>query len=66
MNDQVEQVRNKVNSEIRTLLSIIDFIDGKTKPYENYAPNSLNEQQFLEQQLRLIVEAKTRLTDIFK
>ena len=36
MQDEVENIRNKLNLEIRSLLSVIDLIDGKTREYENY------------------------------
>lgn len=66
MQDEVENIRNKLNFEIRSLLSVIDLIDGKTREYENYIPDTLNEEGYLYQQLSLVEEAKKRLTDIFK
>lgn len=62
----IEEKRNKLNLEIRSLLSIIDMIDGKQKEYENYINNSLNEIGFIEQQTTLIEHAKERLINIFK
>ena len=66
MIDKVEEKRDALNLEIRVLLSVIDIIDGKTDEYANYEINSLNEEQYLEQQLKLIQEAKNRLVAIFK
>ena len=66
MKEEVENIRNKLNLEIRSLLSVIDLIDGKTSEYENYIPDTLNEEGYLYQQLSLVEEAKKRLTDIFK
>ena len=66
MQEQVEDIRNKLNFEIRSLLSVIDLIDCKTIEYENYIPDTLNEEGYLYQQLSLVEEAKKRLTDIFK
>lgn len=62
----IEQKRNELNFEIRALLAIIDMIDGKAKEYENYTENSANEKEYLEQQLKLVLEAKNRMLNIFK
>ena len=64
--NNIEEKRNRLNLELRGLLSIIDMIDGMHYEYENYKPNELSEEEYLEQQLILVVEAKTRLKDIFK
>lgn len=64
--NEIEQKRNQLNLDLRSLLAIIDMIDGKTKDYEDYVENTLNESQFLDQQLQLVVEAKNRLLSIFK
>jgi len=48
------------------LLNLIDIIDGLKGEYENYKINSLNEEEYLEEQIKLIIEAKTRLLNIFK
>lgn len=63
---ETEEKRNKLNLEIRSLLSIIDFIDGTSNEYEDYITNSLDENGFLDQQIKLIMEAKERLLNIFK
>lgn len=62
----IEEKRNKLNLEIRKVLTIIDMIDGKKKQYEDYETNSLNEIGFLDQQLKLVKEIEDRLVDIFK
>ena len=62
----IEEKRNKLNLDIRSILSIIDLIDGKRKKYEDYIPNSLNEEEYLNQQLALVSEVKERLLNIFK
>lgn len=64
--NEIEEKRNKLNLEIRSLLAIIDFIDGNKNEYEDYISNSLDENGFLDQQIRLVVQAKERLLDIFK
>lgn len=64
--NQIEEKRNKLNLEIRGLLSIIDMIDGLKGEYNDYKENTLNEEQYLDEQLKLIVEAKTRLINVFK
>lgn len=62
----VEEKRNKLNLEIRSLLVIIDMIDGISKDYVDYETYSLDEEGFLDQQLKLVSEAKERLINIFK
>ena len=64
--NEIEQKRNQINLELRSLLSIIDMIDGKTKSYQDYRENSMTETEFLNQQLELVQEAKNRLLNIFK
>ena len=55
-----------MNLEIRSLLVIIDMIDGISKDYVDYETDSLDEEGFLDQQLKLINEAKERLINVFK
>lgn len=64
--NQVEEKRNNLNLELRSLLSIIDMIDGLKGEYIDYKTNSMGEEEFLDEQLKLVVEAKSRLRDIFK
>lgn len=62
----IEEKRNELNLEIRGLLAVIDLIDGNKKEYEDYITNTLNEIGFLEQQTKLVNEAKERLISVFK
>jgi len=62
----IEEKNNKLNLEIREILTIIDLIDEKKRKYEDYVPNTINEFEFLDQQISLINEAKERLINIFK
>ena len=64
--NQIEDKRNRLNLELRSLLSVIDMIDGLKGEYIDYEENTLNEEEFIDEQLKLVVEAKTRLVDIFK
>ena len=64
--NQIEAKRNQLNLEIRSLLSVVDMIDGLKGEYFDYKENTLNEEEYLDEQLKLVVEAKTRLVDIFK
>ena len=64
--EEIEKIKNEINLELRSLLSIIDIIDGKKGQYEDYVPNTLDELNYLEQQLKLILEAKNRMINIFK
>ena len=64
--NQIEEKRNKLNLELRELLYIVDMIDGLKGEYIDYKDNALNEEEYLDEQLKLVVEAKTRLINIFK
>lgn len=65
-NSIIEEKRNKLNLDIRGILAVIDLIDDKEKEYEDYITNSLDENGFLDQQIKLVEEAKERLINIFK
>ena len=64
--NQVEEKRNKLNLELISLLMIIDIIDELKGEYQNYKKYSYNEEQFLDEQIKLVIEAKSRLLNIFK
>ena len=64
--NQVEEKRNKLNLELRELLNVIDMIDGLKGEYSDYKEKSLNEEEYLSEQTKLVVEAKTRLINIFR
>ena len=64
--DKIESKRNKLNLELRSLLTIIEIIDGKKEEYPDYKENSMNEEDFLTQQLELVIAAKERLINVFK
>lgn len=66
MNNSIEEKRNELNLSLRELLAIIDMIDGNTAEYKNYIENTLNEYDFLTQQIELVNNAKTRMLNIFK
>ena len=66
MNNKIEEKRDKLNLELRSLLLVIDIIDGLKGEYIDYKENSMSEEEFLDEQLKLVVEAKTRLVNIFK
>lgn len=66
MNNNNEEKRNILNLEIRKILGIIDLIDGKQGNYEDYITNSLDENGFLDQQIKLVKEINERLINIFK
>lgn len=66
MNNVIEEKRNILNLEIRKVLGIIDLIDGKQGNYADYIIKSLDENGFLDQQIKLVKEANERLVNIFK
>ena len=64
--NKIEIKRNELNLQLRELLAIIDFIDGTKKEYANYMEGTLNEEAYLDEQIKLTTEAKNRLLAIFK
>ena len=64
--DAVEEKRNELNLEIRGILTVLDFIDGKNQKYDDYISGTMSENEFLDQQIKLAKEAKERLVSIFK
>ena len=66
MNMEIEEKKNELNIAIRELLMLIDFIDGTQEKYTDYIPNSLNDLDYLNQQLALVKKAKDKLVAIFK
>lgn len=66
MKNLIEDKKNSLNLEIRGILTVIDLIDNQKRDYENYEENSLNENDYLDQQINLAKEAKERLIAIFK
>lgn len=64
--NQIEEKRNRLNLELRGLLSVIDMIDGLKGEYFDYKENTLGEEEYLDEQIKLVVDAKTRLVNVFK
>ena len=64
--NQIEEKRKRLNLELRILISLIDMIDGLKAEKSIYKENTLNEEEYLDEQIKLVVEAKTRLSNIFK
>ena len=64
--NHVEIKRNQLNLRIRELLSVVDMIDGLNGEYVDYKENSLNEEEFLNEQIKLVNLAKERLINLFK
>lgn len=64
--NQIEEKRKRLNLELGILISLIDMIDGLKSEKFIYKENTLNEEEYLDEQIKLVVEAKTRLSNIFK
>ena len=64
--NQIEEKRNKLNLEIRSLMAVIGMIDGTDVVYDDYKENSLTEEQFLDQQIKIVEDGKNRLVNVFK
>lgn len=62
----IENKKNQLNAEIRSILAVMDIIDGKKEDYADYKENTLDELAYLEQQLELVLKIKNRLINIFK
>ena len=65
-NDEIENKKNELNKEIRNLLSIIDVINGEKNDYPNYLINTLNQDDYLNQQISLVITAENKLKSIFR
>ena len=63
---RIEELRNELNLEIRSVLAIMDMIDLANNPHDDYVKDSLNEEEYLKKQLELVEELKTRLVNVFK
>lgn len=66
IHESIEEKRNKLNLEIRSLLSIIELIDGLNEDYFDYVSGSLDEEHYLNEQIILVEKAKNRLINVFK
>ena len=64
--NHVEMKRNLLNLGIRELLSVVDMIDGLNGEYVDYKENTLNEEEFLNEQIELVNLARKRLINLFK
>lgn len=64
---KLEEKRNKLNLELRMLLSVLDLVDGIKREYPDYVEGSnMTEEEYLEQQLLLVMDARDRLVNVFK
>ena len=61
-----EEKRNRLNLELRSILNVIDLIDGLKGEYQNYCGEDLTEEEYLDEQIKLAVDAKTRLIKLFE
>lgn len=66
MINNVEEKRKQLNYELKQLLHIVGVIDGLKGDYVDYKENELNEESYLDEQIKLVVDAKDRLMNIFK
>ena len=63
---ETEEKKNELNLHLRGILAIMDMIDGNTKEYPDYKENTLNENDYLDEQIKLALDIKERLKEIFK
>lgn len=66
MIESIEDKKNKLNFEIRQLLTVIDLIDGLNEDYPDYINGTLDEEHYLNEQIILVEKAKNRLVNVFK
>lgn len=63
----IEKKRNELNLELRRLLAVLDLVDGNNRKYPDYIEGSgMTEEEFINQQLMLVIDAKDRLVNVFK
>ena len=65
-NKTIEDKKNELNLLIRKALLIMDTVDGKKREYENYIEGSLDEEKYLDQQIKLMKEFVERYLNVFK
>ena len=53
--NKTEIKRDELNLQLRELITIIDFIDGNKKDYKNYVEGTLNEEAYLDEQIKLTI-----------
>ena len=63
--EKIEELRNRLNLEIRSVLAVMDMIDLEKKEYEDYVKD-LSEEEYLNDQIKLVDDLKDRLVNIFK
>lgn len=63
--NNIEELRTKLNVELRSLLAVMDIIDGKVSKRAGY-DESLTEEEYLIEQIKLASEVKQRLINVFK
>ncbi len=63
---ETEEKKNQLNLHLRGILAIMDMIDGNKKEYPDYKENTLNENDYLDEQIKLALDIKERLKEIFK
>lgn len=64
MND-LKELKNELNLEVRKILSLIDIIYGENNIYTNYVEDC-DDEKFLKQQIELIKIANEKLKNVFK
>lgn len=63
--NNVEELRTRLNIEIRGILAVMDIIDGKISKRAGY-DESCREEEYLIEQIKLASEAKQRLINVFE
>ena len=63
--DNLNDLKNELNLEVRKILTLIDIIYGETKTYPNYI-DDCGDEEFLKQQIDLMKIANDKLKKVFK
>ena len=67
MINNIEEKREQLNYELHHLLNVIEIIYGLKGDYLKYKDyEGVDEAKYLEEQIKLVVDAKDRLMNIFK
>ena len=62
--NEIEEKKKRLNTELKKLLSYIELIDGLKGEYLDYQEN-ISEADYLDEQTKLVVEAISRIVQIF-
>lgn len=66
MNESVEEKKNKLNYDLRYIMEIVKLVDGIEDNPDDYIAGTLNDADYLDQQIRIAEKIKNRMVAVFK